>query len=77
MISEAEPVNVKNPMLCPHLRWKGLFVGVEHDPTVPSASSGHFWCVYTHTCLGPDRELAEPANCISPDRACYGTGRVA
>jgi hypothetical protein len=76
MISEAERFDVTQPNLCPHLRWKSMFVGVEHDPTVPPSNSGHFWCVYTHTCLGPDREVAEPGNCTSPERGCYRTGRV-
>lgn len=76
MISEAERFDVNHPMLCPHLRWKGMFVGVEHDPTVPPSNSGHFWCVYTHKCLGPDGEVAEPGNCTSPDRVCYGTGSI-
>ena len=69
--------NTDDPNLCPHLRWKGMFIGVEHDATVPSTRSGHFWCVYTHSCLGPDREIAEPGNCSSSDRACYGTGKIA
>jgi hypothetical protein len=76
MITEAERNNASQTQLCPHLRWKGMFVGVEHDPSIPSMSSGNFWCVYTHNCLGPDRELAEPGNCSSPGRACYGTGSV-
>jgi hypothetical protein len=76
MNTAVERFNTNNPNLCPHLRWKGLFIGVEHDPTVPSMSSGNFWCVYTHNCLGPDRELAEPGECSSADRACYGKGSV-
>jgi hypothetical protein len=76
MITEAERFNVNHPSLCPNLRWKGMFVQVEPDPTVPPANSGHFWCVYTHKCLGPDGGVAEPGNCSSPDRACYGTGAL-
>jgi hypothetical protein len=76
MTTEAERFDVNHPLLCPHLRWKGMFIGVEHDPTAPSMSSGHFWCVYTHNCLGPDRELAEPGTCSSPERACHGKGTV-
>jgi hypothetical protein len=76
MITEAERFNIHHPDLCPCLRWKGMFIQVEHDPSVPKASDGHFWCVYTQTCIGPDGELAEPISCISGDRACYGTGRV-
>jgi hypothetical protein len=53
-----------------------MFIQVEHDPSVPKASDGHFWCVYTQTCIGPDGKLAEPISCISGDRACYGSGKV-
>ena len=77
MTTEAKRYEVSHPHLCPHLRWKGIFVGVDHDPTMPSMSSGNFWCVYTHNCLGPDRELAEPGNCSLTTRACYGTGQMA
>jgi hypothetical protein len=73
--SEAERFDVNHPELCPHLRWKSMFVQVEPDPTVPPSNSGYFWCVYTGNCLGPDRNVAEPGNCNSADRACYGTGR--
>jgi hypothetical protein len=72
MISEAERFNTNHPLLCPNLRWKGMFVQVEHDPSVPPSNSGLFWCVYTQKCLGPDGELAEPGNCSSPDRVCHG-----
>ena len=40
--------------LCPALRWKEQFIGVEHDPTVPPTNDGLFWCMHTQTCIGPD-----------------------
>jgi hypothetical protein len=76
MITEAERFNTDRPDLCHCLRWKGMFVEVARDPTVPPSNTGLFWCLYTQTCLGPDGELAEPGNCSSDGRACYGTGRV-
>ena len=76
MITEAERFNVNHPALCPHLRWKSFFIQADVDPTVPPSNSGNFWCVYTHNCLGPDRQVAEPGSCTSSDRACYGTGRA-
>jgi hypothetical protein len=76
MISEAERFNIHHPDLCPCLRWKGMFIQVEHDPSVPPAADNNYWCVYTQTCIGPDGKLAEPIECISGERACYGTGRV-
>ena len=76
MISEAERFNVNHPMLCSCLRWKGMFIQVEPDPSVPSSHEGLYWCLFTQTCLGPDGELAEPGTCSSPDRACHGKGSI-
>ncbi len=76
MITEAERFDTNRPDLCSCLRWKNHFVWAEPDPSVPPAEDGLFWCLHTQTCLGPDGGLAEPGNCSSPDRACYGTGRV-
>ena len=55
MTSEVERFDINHPSLCPHLRWKSMFIQADTDPTVPPSNSGHFWCVYTHNCLGPDR----------------------
>lgn len=76
MITEAERFNINHPDLCHCLQWKGLFINVAHDPSVPPANDGHFWCVFTQTCVGPDGQLAEPGNCSSPSRACYGKGHI-
>jgi hypothetical protein len=73
-VSDAERFNTNHPNLCPALRWKGQFVRVEHDPTVPASNDGLFWCVHTQTCIGPDGGVAEPGNCHSSSRACHGTG---
>ncbi len=73
MITEAERFNTKHPDLCPGLRWKGMFVQVEQDPTVPSGHAGLYWCVYTQKCIGPDGDLAEPGTCLK-HRSCHGTG---
>ncbi|HXG92832.1 MAG TPA: hypothetical protein VNN73_10755 [Blastocatellia bacterium] len=75
-MNEADRFNVNHPDLCPHLRWKGMFIQVPHDPSVPPSNDGSFWCLYTQTCIGPDGRLAEPGECTSSDRACYGTGQV-
>lgn len=76
MINEAEQFNVNHPELCPMLRWKQMFYDAPRDPEVPRSNDAHFWCVYTQSCLGPDGKLAVPGECISPDRRCYGTGKV-
>jgi len=74
-LTEDERFNPNRPGLCGHLRWKGMFVPAEGDPSVPRGQGGLFWCLYTQTCLGPDGGLAEPGNCTSPGRSCYGRGR--
>jgi hypothetical protein len=76
MSIEAERFNVHHPSLCGCLRWKGMFIQVEADPTVPPSNEGLYWCLFTQNCIGPDGGLAEPGTCSAPDRACYGTGRV-
>lgn len=71
-----ERFNIHHPDLCPKLRWKGQFVSGEHDDSVPPSNDGLFWCVYTQTCIGPDGKLAEPGECCSRTRACYGSGKL-
>jgi hypothetical protein len=76
IVNEAERFNIDHPELCECLRWKGMFIGVSHDVSAQQSSDGHFWCVYTQTCIGPDGQLAEPGNCSSGERGCYGKGYV-
>jgi hypothetical protein len=63
--------DTQHPNLCPALRWKGQFIQVEHDPTIPACNDGLYWCSYTQNCVGPDGELAEPGNCCSHGRSCH------
>ena len=72
---DADRFDTKREDLCPALRWKGQFIEVEHDATVPPTNDGLFWCMHTQTCIGPDGELAEPGTCSSKFRACHGTGK--
>ena len=73
--SERERFDTNNPNLCPALRWKGLFIDAEPDPSVPRCNDGLFWCMHTQTCIGPDGELAEPGNCNNRGRKRHGTGK--
>ena len=76
MKTEAERFNIEHPDLCPMLRWKQMFYDAPRDPEIPRTNDGPFWCVYTQSCLGPDGQLAEPGECTSPYRSCYGTGQA-
>lgn len=71
MRSEADRFDPNRENLCSSLRWKGMFIWAEKDPTVPPSNSGIFWCLHTQTCLGPDGKLAEPGNCDSSNRKCH------
>ena len=55
---------------CLHLRWKGIYVDVEPDPTIPNMRDGLFWCSQTFTCLGPDGQVASERHCCD-GRGCF------
>ena len=50
-------LTVKPQALCARLRWKGLYVDVEPDPSIPNPKDGFFWCTHTMSCLGPDGKV--------------------
>lgn len=68
---DLKTVQEAHPMLCESLRWKGMYIWGESDPTVQASNSGYFWCMHTQTSLGPDGGFAEPTCCESPDRKCH------
>jgi len=55
---------------CANLRWKGMFIEAEWDPTVPRSNDRLFWCQHTHICLGPDGKLVDDYECNAA-RNCY------
>jgi hypothetical protein len=55
---------------CARLRWKGLYVQVTPDPTVPLSNDQLFWCNQTQTCLGPDGRQVDESSCKA-GRTCY------
>ncbi len=55
---------------CMNLRWKGLYVGVDPDPSVGQGGDTIFWCQQTYICLGPDGQAVDERDC-SPSRTCY------
>jgi hypothetical protein len=75
-VLETARFDTSHPDLCAALRWKAQFILAEADPTVPPSNEGLFWCIHTQTCIGPDGKLAEPGNCSSSHRKCYGTGNA-
>jgi hypothetical protein len=55
---------------CCNLRWKGLYIDAEPDPTIPNMRDGLFWCSQTMTCLGPDGHVADEDSCCE-GRRCH------
>jgi hypothetical protein len=70
-MTEEERYTTERPNLCAALRWKGMFVWAEREPTVQRSNSGIFWCLHTQTSLGPDGNVAEPGKCSSEGRGCH------
>ena len=55
---------------CASLRWKGMFVEADDDPSVPHSNTRIYWCVYSQGPLGPDGEVVDEDTC-SASRSCY------
>ena len=55
---------------CANLRWKGMFIIAEWDPTVQRCNDRAFWCQQTSIVLGPDGKLVDEYECHD-GRACY------
>jgi hypothetical protein len=65
----AAPIAKTRP-LCSRLRWKGLYVDVDPDPSIPNPKDGFFWCTHTMNCLGPDGRVCDDGRC-DPGRPCF------
>jgi hypothetical protein len=55
---------------CQHLRWKGMFIEAEWDPTVPHGNDRAFWCCRTMINIGPDNKVVDEYEC-NESRKCY------
>jgi hypothetical protein len=55
---------------CANLRWKGMFIPAEWDPTVQRCNDRAFWCQKTAIVLGPDGQLVDEYECHD-GRKCY------
>ncbi len=62
------PSHTRAHACCRRLRWKGMFIDAEPDPSIPNTRDGFFWCSLTMTCLGPDGRVADEESC------CLGRG---
>ncbi|MEO8025746.1 MAG: hypothetical protein ABI823_04710 [Bryobacteraceae bacterium] len=55
---------------CASLRWKGLYIAAEWDPSLPHSGDRLFWCHKTQQCTGPDDKIADDYEC-NETRKCY------
>jgi hypothetical protein len=55
---------------CGDLRWKGLYIATEWDPSMPHSGDRAFWCHKTQQCIGPDGKIADDYEC-NETRKCY------
>src|SRR5260370_36155333 len=55
---------------CELLRWKGMNIEAEWDPTAPHSGDRAFWCHLTQQCLGPDGIQVDDFQC-NPARTGY------
>lgn len=55
---------------CQNLRWKGMYIQTEWDPSMPHSGDRLFWCHHTQQCLGPDGKIADDYEC-NETRSCY------
>ena len=69
-MSRPKTVEIRGASCCANLRWKGMFVDVATDASIPKTRDGFCWCSQTMTCLGPDGRVAEKASCCQ-GRGCH------
>ncbi len=55
---------------CEAMRWKGMFIDADDDPTVQLSNSRIYWCAYTQNGLGRDGEVVDEDTCTA-SRKCY------
>jgi hypothetical protein len=55
---------------CIDLRWKGMYIATEWDPSMPHSGDRAFWCHKTQQCIGPDGKIADDYEC-NETRKCY------
>lgn len=55
---------------CSDLRWKGMFIDADDDPSVPLPNSRIYWCCTTQNGVGPDGDIVDEDTCTA-SRKCY------
>ena len=55
---------------CGNIRWKGMFIDAQPDPTAAESSEHIYWCVRTQSIMGPDGQVVDEDTC-NFTRTCY------
>ncbi|HYP04895.1 MAG TPA: hypothetical protein VER03_01565 [Bryobacteraceae bacterium] len=55
---------------CANLRWKGMFIPAEWDPSIQHCNDRSFWCHKTQIPLGPDGQIVDDYECHE-GRDCF------
>lgn len=55
---------------CGDLRWKGMYIDADDDPTVPLSNTRIYWCDQTYKPVGPDGDVVDEDTCTM-SRKCF------
>jgi len=55
---------------CEALRWKGMFIDADDDPTVQPSNTRIYWCAFSQGAVGRDGEVVDEDTC-TPSRKCF------
>ena len=55
---------------CTDIRWKGMYIDADDDPTVPLSNTRIYWCDRTQNPVGPDADVVDEDTCTA-SRKCY------
>ena len=56
---------------CQHLLSKGLYINHGLPKDEEATGDGNFWCAWTLTIFGPDKQICDGTTCCDPARSCY------
>ena len=56
---------------CEKLRWKGMFIEAEWDPTIQHCNDRAFWCQHTLKLPRAGRQGRATTSSAVPARSCY------
>ena len=61
--------------LCGAIRSKGIYMYTEETPPPVETDTAIWWCVHTHSSVGPDGDLVH-RSCCDGSRSCFEGPKV-